>query len=241
MCGRFAYPGDDQVIAAFDVEMVSASTPACENVRPTSTVAVITEGTPGEPPDGAASLEGNPTTTEDTVLSAKEPRRILRHARWGLIPSWTKTLDKRFLLINARAETVLSKPSFRVAARSRRAIVPASGYYEWMKNPDGTKTPFFLHARDETVLGFAGLYEWWKVPGGVELRGAEDGWLCSVTIITRSATDSLGHIHDRMPVIVPPASVGTWLDPELSDRDEVDAVLNSLPEVALIPTERAPS
>jgi putative SOS response-associated peptidase YedK len=211
------------VAAAFDVEVVSASTPASANVRPTTSIAVI---------------------VEDSTFAERENRTIareLRQARWGLIPSWTKTLDKRFLLINARAETVLSKPSFRVAARSRRAIVPASGYYEWIKNPDGTKTPFFLHARDETVLGFAGLYEWWKVPGGVELRGAEDGWLCSVTIITRSATDSLGHIHDRMPVIVPPASVDTWLDAELTDPDEVDAVLNSLPEVALIPTERAPS
>jgi len=210
------------VAPLFEVEVVSASVAPSNDVRPTQQVAMIVE-------DAAEAEREN-----------RAPVRQLRAARWGLIPSWTKQLDSRFLLINARAETVLDKPSFRTAASRRRAIVPASGYYEWMKNDDGTKTPFFLHDPADSVIGFAGIYEWWKVPDDVEVRGAADGWLCSVSIITRAATDTLGHIHDRMPVVVPPTSADTWLDPTLTDRDEVDAVLNSLPDPVLIPTKRTP-
>ncbi|MCL2482570.1 MAG: SOS response-associated peptidase [Propionibacteriaceae bacterium] len=222
MCGRLAGPGEREIIDAFDVRVVTTRITESWDVRPTQQVGIV---------------------VEDTAAAARESRdvtRELRAARWGLIPYWSKAFDKRLLLINARSETVLSKPSFRVAARQRRAIVPASGYYEWQTNPDRTKTPFFLHDPDAAVIGFAGLYEWWRVPDGTLLPGADDGWLCSTTIITKPALDCLGHIHDRMPVVIPAAMTDIWLDPQLTDTDEVDMLLHSVPDPVLVPTPRAP-
>jgi putative SOS response-associated peptidase YedK len=126
----------------------------------------------------------------------------------------------------------LSKPSFRAAARYRRAIIPASGYYEWTHDPGGAAIPFFLHDPDQPCLGFAGLYEWWKLPDG--------GWICSTTIITKPALDSLGHIHDRMPVVIAPTMADAWLDPQTTDTDQVDALLHEIPDPRLVPTPRAP-
>ncbi|MCL2489177.1 MAG: SOS response-associated peptidase [Propionibacteriaceae bacterium] len=222
MCGRFATSSEDDIVDAFDIHVVTTHIDPSWDVRPTQQIGVIVE-------DVAAARRDD----RDVV-------RELRSARWGLVPSWSKALDKKVLLINARSETVLSKPSFRVAARQRRAIIPASGYYEWARNPDGTKTPFFLCDPDQPCLGFAGLYEWWKVPDGLQVTGADEGWLCSATIITKPATDSLGHIHDRMPVVVPHAMADAWLDPDLTDPDQVDALLHSIPDPALVPTERTP-
>jgi len=222
MCGRYGYPDQDQIVDEFDVAAVLARILASGDVRPTTGVGIV---------------------IEDAAAARSQHRNIvreLRAARWGLVPSWTKTLDKKLLLINARSETVLTKPSFRTAARQRRALVPASGYYEWAVNPDGTKTAFFLHDPNTPVIGFAGLYEWWKAPEGLEMPGVQDGWLCSTTIITRSAMDSLGHIHDRMPVIVAPNLRDAWLDPTVTDPDQVDALLQSIPDPCLVPTERAP-
>jgi len=222
MCGRYGYPDEDVIVDLFDVQTVLAHLPPSGDVRPTQQVGIVIE-------DGAAAER-----------EQRDISRELRAARWGLIPSWSTAVDKKLLLINARSETVTAKPSFRSAARHRRAIVPASGYYEWAINPDGTKTPFFLSSPGQPCLGFAGLYEWWKVPDGVDLRGAEDGWLCSATIITKTAMDCLGHIHDRMPVIVPPGMCDQWLDPAVVDSDQVDALLHSIPDPRLVPTQRAP-
>ena len=223
MCGRFAYPGDEAVVDVFNVETVSAHLEPSGDVRPTQQVAMI---------------------VEDASSAEREQRgvfRELRSARWGLVPSWTKTLDKRFLLINARSETVLVKPSFRAAARRRRALIPASGYYEWTTEPgQPAKTPLFLHPAAGGVIGLAGVFEWWQVPADIQIRGAVDGWLCSVAIITRAAMDSLGHIHDRMPVVVPADLFDSWLDPHLVSEDEVDALLNQLPDPVLVPTAQAP-
>ena len=222
MCGRFAVPDSDGIIDVFNIRVVTTRIDPSWDVRPTQQIGIVVE-------DAATAQR-----------ESREPVRELRAARWGLIPSWTKTLDKRMLLINARSETVISKPSFRSAARLRRALIPASGYYEWAHNPDGTKTPFFLQCPDSPIIGFAGLFEWWKVPAGIEVPGVEDGWLCSATIITRPAVDSLGHIHDRMPVVVPHDMADAWLDPEVTDGDQVDALLHSIPDPALVPIPRAP-
>jgi len=222
MCGRYAYPEEADVIDTFDVEAVLAHLPTCGNVRPTQSVGIVIEDA------GAAQRQG------------RAVRRELRAARWGLIPSWTKVLDKRLLLINARSETVVDKPSFRVPIRRRRALVPASGYYEWLTKADGTKQPYFLAAPDQPVIGFAGLYDWWQLPEGTNLAGAEDGWVCSTAIITRPAADALGHIHDRMPVVVPPALYDAWLDPATTAADQVEAVLQAMPDPVLTPVERQP-
>ena len=128
-----------------------------------------------------------------------EPSRRLETARWGLVPVWAKTRSVGSRAINARSETVLEKPTFRSAAVKRRALVPADGYYEWEVTADG-KIPTYLHPEDDTLLAFAGLYEFWRDP---DVPDGEDGeWLMTTTILTRPAADALGHIHDRMPVIV---------------------------------------
>jgi len=212
MCGRYADPREEEIIAAFDVEVVSGHKEPSRNVSPTQAVRIV---------------------VEDAV-------RELRLARWGLVPSWTKAINSRMLLINARSETLTAKPSFRAAAVHRRAIVPATGYYEWAANPAGRKTPYFLHPDDDSVLGFAGVYEWWRVPDGVTVAGAADGWLCSVAIITRPAMDSIGQIHDRMPVVVPPGLVGDWLGQTITLPGQVDELLAAMPDPVLIPTQRSP-
>ena len=108
MCGRFASPDEEEIVETFHVHVVKGFADASGNVAPTQTVSIVTD-----------------RLKDDQVV------RKLRSARWGLVPSWTKALDNRNVMFNARAETVLEKPSFRVAAARRRAIVPAWGYYEW--------------------------------------------------------------------------------------------------------------
>ncbi|WP_334683980.1 SOS response-associated peptidase [Arthrobacter sp. CAN_A214] len=137
-------------------------------------------------------------------------------------------------MINARSETVTEKPSFRTAAAKRRALVPANGYYEWQKNPDGSKTPHYLDGQDEEeLLGFAGLYEYWPDPTKAE--DAEDKWLVTATILTTQAHDALGEIHERTPVIIPKDLQGQWLDPTMTDKDQIQHFLTAVPEPVLIP------
>jgi putative SOS response-associated peptidase YedK len=163
----------------------------------------------------------------------ERPERQLRTARWGLVPSWAKDTSIGARMINARSETVLEKPAFRKAAARRRALVPMDGYYEWQPQEHGPKTPFFLHA--DAPLAAAGLYELWRDPA----RAADDPlrWLWSVTVITRPATDSLGHIHDRCPVLLPADRWDDWLDPSITAADEVGAMLVHVPEPHLVPRE----
>ncbi|MFJ6003394.1 SOS response-associated peptidase [Arthrobacter sp. NPDC092385] len=160
--------------------------------------------------------------------------RRLEIARWGLVPVWSKDPKVGARMINARSETVMEKPSFRTAAAKRRALIPANGYYEWQKNADGTKTPHYLHGKDEDqLLGFAGLYEFWPDPTKAE--DAEDKWLVTATILTRAAHDVLGHIHDRTPVIIPTNLQDQWLDPTMTERDQVQRCIDTIAEPNLVP------
>lgn len=211
MCGRYADPREEEIIDAFGVQIVNGHKEPSLNVAPTDVVSIVVD----------------PLRDDGPLM------RELWLARWGLVPSWTKTIDRRSLLINARSETITVKPSFRSAAGHRRAIVPATGYYEWALQPNGKKVPYFLHSVDDSVLGFAGLYEWWRVPEGTTISGVKDGWLCSTTIITRPATDALGHIHDRMPVVVPTDLIDAWLNPTITSRAQVDDLLAAMPDPEL--------
>lgn len=134
-----------------------------------------------------------------------EHRELIR-ARWGLIPSWAKDPAIGNRMINARAETVAEKPSFRKAFATRRALVPADGYFEWYVKDDSSKQPFFITPKDRSVMAMAGLYEFWKDP-------AASDWVVSFTILTTTAEDTLGHLHDRMPLIVEREGYAQWLDP----------------------------
>ena len=142
-------------------------------------------------------------------------------ARWGLVPSWAKDMSIGNRMINARAETLAEKPSFRRAFAKRRSLVPADGYYEWYTADEPPaaggkprKQPFFIRPKDGAALAMAGLHEFWKDP-------ATDSWLVSFTIITTSAEDSLGHIHDRMPLFVEPDGWDAWLDPAPRPTEEL--------------------
>jgi putative SOS response-associated peptidase YedK len=201
-------------------QILSEERPPSWNVAPMQGVRIVLERAPREDTEGV-------------------PVRALRRVRWGLVPSWAKDPKVGSRMINARSETLTSKPSFKAAAARRRCLVAMDGYYEWQKNADGTKTPYFLHADGEELLAAAGLYELWPDPDLAEDNPKK--WLWTTTIATTSATDALGHIHDRTPVFIPPDRYDQWLDTHLQDLDEVDALLHSLPEPILQAREVSPA
>jgi len=138
------------------------------------------------------------------VRSAAAGTTELVSMRWGLIPWWWKKPLKQLpASFNARAETVADKPMFRDAFARHRCIIPASGYYEWLKRPDG-RQPYFISAADGNVLSFAGLWDRWKNPETGET-------LISCTIIVTDANALTRPIHDRMPVVLDRTDIGAWL------------------------------
>lgn len=200
------------LVAAFDVAETSRDdVPPSYNIAPTDRVRLVFERLEN---DGGARV------------------RRLSTARWGLVPSWAQDPRGGARLINARRETVTEKPSFRKAALTRRALVPADGYYEWQKTEAG-KIPVYLHSTDARPLAFAGLFEYWPDPSLPEKH--PDKWLRTCTIITTAATDALGHIHDRTPVIVPPEMFDDWLDPAVNSAADVQQLLDAVPEPHLVP------
>ncbi len=159
-----------------------------------------------EVPEEQLALSWNVAPTDPVpIVLAREDRRILRVARWGLVPSWAKDPKGGARLINARRETVADKPAFRAAFARRRCLVPADGYYEWQRD-GGRKVPWFLSARDGEPLAMAGLYELWRA-------GEGSPWLLTTTVLTTDAADDTGAIHDRTPLLVPRAAWSAWLDP----------------------------
>lgn len=138
-------------------------------------------------------------------------------AKWGLIPSWAKDAKIGASCINARVETVDTKPAFRSAFKKRRCLVIADGFYEWRKSD---KQPHFISLKSGDQMAFAGLWETWKSPEGV---------VESCTICTTDANDMMGQLHDRMPVILPRPAIDHWLDPKVSDADELKPMLRQLP------------
>ena len=165
-----------------------------------------------EPPTEVLAPSWNVAPTDPVWAVVQRGRRELRVLRWGLVPSWAKDAKGAARLINARAETVLDKPAFRKAFATRRCLLPADGFYEW--KPEGAgKQAFYLTARDREPLAMAGLYEHWKTAGGQ--------WLSTCTVLTTSAPDELGAIHDRTPLLVPRSAWGTWLDPSLPDPGDL--------------------
>lgn len=197
MCGRYATSqttADLQRAFETDVIALDHELEADYNMAPTKLAPLVI----GRRADGADDAE--------------PAQRELLEARWGLIPSWAKDKAIGSRMINARAETLAEKPSFRRAFARRRSLVPADGYYEWYtaetpaEGGRPSKQPFFIRPRDGSVLAMAGLHEFWKDP-------ETDTWVVSFTIITTTAEDSLGHLHDRMPLFVEPDRWDDWLDP----------------------------
>ncbi len=148
-----------------------------------------------------------PTQAVLAVRRAAEGDREGVLLRWGLVPSWAADLSIGNRLLNARAETVLEKPSFRTAFQRRRCLLPADGFYEW-RTVAGKKQPLHFRFRDGRLFALAGLWERWLGP---------DGPVESCTVLTTGANDLVRPVHDRMPVILPPERYDAWLDPGNTD------------------------
>ena len=212
MCGRYASSRKPEDLLE-EFEIVESRIPAPLapdfNVAPTKEVYAVVERPPSE--DKQA-----------------DPRRQLRVFTWGLIPSWAKDPAIGSRMINARMETVAEKPSFRRAFAARRCLLPADGYFEWYPTSEHTlagkpkKQPFFIHPKDGSSLAMAGLYEIWRDQAIAEDEPGAFRWTC--TVLTTEAEDSLGHIHDRMPLMVEPDRWSSWLDP----RAPKDSLLSLL-------------
>ena len=177
MCGRFAITlPDDAMASLFD--------------------AVPANDLPGSP-----NYNVCPTTQIHTVTS-QDATRLLRPMRWGFLPHWYKTPTGGPLLINARAETIAEKPAFRAACRERRCLIPATGFYEWTKDADGNRQPWYIYPTGDAPLVFAGVWQIWD-------KGEDPLTTCA--IVTTSANAPMSAIHHRMPVTLAPDDWAKWL------------------------------
>jgi putative SOS response-associated peptidase YedK len=256
MCGRYASARKRiELLEEFRVERdrVAESLQPDYNVAPTKAVyAVLTRGARGS----KAEPEAPPAEAARSAVPPSDVARELRVVRWGLVPYWAKDPKIGSRLINARAETVDSKPAFRQAFKRRRCLLPADGYYEWQL-PDGresdspggkgkgaagaggagaggaggAKQPYYIFREDAGPLAFAGLYELWRDKDLPDDH--ERAWLWTAVIITTSAPDELGRIHDRMPMVIQPDRWQEWLDPAASDPADLLALLAPAASIGL--------
>ena len=210
MCGRYASSRRPQDLAEeFEIDQATVKETVTEPLEPDYNVA--------------------PTKPVYAVLSREPDERRLRVLRWGLVPFWAKDPAIGNRMINARMETVTEKPAFRQAFAKRRCLLPADGYYEWYPTEQKTKSgkplkqPFFIHPKDDSVLAMAGLDEIWRDPTRDDDDPERFKWTC--TVLTTSAPDDLGRIHDRMPLLVEPERYAAWLDPERTDPDDLRSLL----------------
>lgn len=154
------------------------------------------------------------------IVRLEQGQRRFHLVRWGLIPSWSRE-PPASLLINARAETIHEKPSFRGAFRHHRCLMPASGFYEWRNTGSKGKQPFFIRRRDGAPFAMASIYDQWMGPDGSEID--------SCAVVTTAANTTLRTIHQRMPVILAPDDWANWLDPAMRERDLL-ALLHPAPD-----------
>ncbi len=221
MCGRYASSRrPEDLLDEFEVAeaMIAAPLAPDYNVAPTKEVYAVVE----RPPSGTGGQHSD------------EPRqRQLRVLTWGLVPSWAKDPAIGNRMINARMETVAQKPAFKRAFAARRCLLPADGYYEWYptsktgRGGKPVKQPFFIRPTDGRSLAMAGLYEIWRDPTRADDDPARFRWTC--TVITTEAEDSLGQIHDRMPLMVEPERWAAWLDPTTAPGEPGDLLTPAAP------------
>jgi putative SOS response-associated peptidase YedK len=205
MCGRFTlHHAENEIVARFAVAEVAAHVEPRYNVAPTQSVAAVIE----------------------------HPHRQLVAFKWGLVPSWAKDPSIGSRMINARAETIAEKPSYKQALAKRRCLIPADGFYEWKKMKGGSQ-PFHIRRRDGGLFAFAGLWERWE--------GGDGGPLETCTLITVEPNDLMAQIHDRMPAILKPEHEELWLDAKASYAPALTQLLRSYPdeELEAFPVSRA--
>lgn len=196
MCGRYAATLPPEMLAELFGLLQSIDMPARYNITPTQPIAVVWE---------------------------QQGRRTMQLVRWGFVPNWVKDPREFTLLINARAETMAEKPSFRNAVKNSRCVVPATGYFEWMKSPEGKRQPYYISMADDSPMLFAGLYSQWSGPNGEEVDTA-----CIVTV---EPNLELASVHDRMPAILDgKPAVDAWLNTrDVAVKEAVQLAL-ALPE-----------
>jgi putative SOS response-associated peptidase YedK len=200
MCGRFTLTSDPNTLQqAFPEFIVPDQMAPHYNIAPTQPVAVV----------------------------ANDGSRKVDFFVWGLIPFWAKDPKIGNRMINARAETLGEKPSFRTPYRRRRCLILADGFFEW-KRPTGAgaKIPYYIRMESGEPFAFAGLWENWQSPDGSEIK--------SCTIITTEPNDLVRKLHNRMPVILPPKAYDEWLDPEERAPETLDYLLTSFPAVEMM-------
>lgn len=182
MCGRYALNTSAQELIDHFQLVRCSDFPIRFNIAPSASVPVIRQS-----PDGD---------------------RVADLLRWGLVPHWAKDPTIGAKLNNARAESVMEKPSFQSAYQRRRCLIPASGFYEWQAVPgEPRKQPWFIHLRSGEPMAMGGLWESWKDPSGEIVR--------TFCVVTTEANQIMAPIHDRMPVLIGAKSWSRWLDPSI--------------------------
>jgi len=195
MCGRFTLKASAKdFVAAFGCPPADDNALPLFNIAPSQDVTVVRES------------------------GTTHVRQAVR-MRWGLVPSWADDLSVGNRTINARAETVSTKPTFRHSFRQKRCLIAADGFYEWRK-VGKLKQPYFISLNDQQLFAFAGLWDRWE-------RSGEPIETC--TIITTDANEMLRALHDRMPVILPRENYSAWLDPANEDVEQLSSLLKPLP------------
>ena len=201
MCGRYALniSGEDLAIEFAAGVKDAGYTPSNWNISPTTVIPFISSN------------------------DEKGIERSIQTARWGLIPSWAKDASRQANAINARVESIAEKPTFKSAFKSRRCLVPVTGYYEWATELGKykPKQPFYISHKDKQSLAIAGLYESWINP-------ATNSPITTAAIITREAAGIVAPIHHRMPVILPKDLWSTWLSNKSLTPDEIEHYLNMI-------------
>jgi putative SOS response-associated peptidase YedK len=228
MCGRYvSTKSTSDLLSEFDaVEAADAGSFEPDyNVAPTKSVRTVVNRVPHKsvvatpdgaqpeaPPEATQPEEAEPVADGAQAVSVRQ----LRIARWGLVPSWAKDLSAGNRMFNARAESVPDKAPFKRAFAKRRCLIPADGWYEWLRDTDTSgkprKQPFFITPQDGRSVALAGLYEFWRPAGAPE--GTE--LLLSVTVLTVAAQGELAGIHERMPLVLARQDWTRWLDPAVA-------------------------
>lgn len=170
---------------------------------PTDAMAQLFESVPANDLPDVPNFNICPTNRVHAVI--QEDRRRLQALRWGFLPHWYKTTNGGPLLINARSETIAEKPAFKAACRTRRCLIPATGFYEWTKDADGNRLPWYILRADGTPLVFAGVWQDWA---------QDDEAYRTCAIVTCPANAVMAQVHKRMPVILEPKDWGKWLGEE---------------------------
>jgi putative SOS response-associated peptidase YedK len=182
----------------------------------------------------------NIAPTQEILVVRSNPevgQRTADTMRWGLIPSWSKDAKGGSgpPMINARAETLATKPMFRSAVRQHRCLIPADGFYEWQQTAGGSrgkKQPYFIHRPDDGPFAFAGLWDVWKQPNSEPSN--KPLTIESCTIVTTEANATLRELHERMPVVLAPSDYAKWLDPNVENPAELEHLLAPCGEEELV-------